>query len=279
MRIQHIIDAGDTNEKILLLPIDHGLEHGPSDFFANPDSLNPQYQFELAVKLKLNGIACHIGLAEKYIKKYAGKLPLILKINGKTNIPSDDEPISPLTASVEDAISIGADAIGYTLYVGSPLQHIDIRQFADVRKEASRFGIPIILWSYPRGKFIKEKGGKNSFYAVDYAARVAEELGSDFVKLNFPVYEKEKAEMYPKPYNTLDMEITEIVNKIVKSAGKVKVLFSGGSKISDNELLKRVEICMMAGANGFIIGRNVWQRSFDEAKKIVLKIKKIMKEY
>jgi class I fructose-bisphosphate aldolase len=107
----------------------------------------------------------------------------VLKLNGKTEIPPDKAPISPCVATVEDAVHLGADAVGYTLYVGSPLQAEDFAQFRTVREDAERYGMPIIAWSYPRGEAIEAKGGRDSLYAVDYAARVACELGADIVKL------------------------------------------------------------------------------------------------
>ena len=66
-----------------------------------------------------------MGSAEKFYWEFAGEVPLVLKINGKTEVPADDEALSPLNASVEDAVRLGADAVGYTLYVGSPLQAQD----------------------------------------------------------------------------------------------------------------------------------------------------------
>ena len=88
----------------MMLPIDQGLEHGPVDFFDNPDAIDTDWIYRLAVAGNFSGIALHIGLAEKYQKKYAGRVPLLLKVNGKTNIPPDDDAFSPMTSSVEDAI-------------------------------------------------------------------------------------------------------------------------------------------------------------------------------
>ena len=142
-------EHGPANGTLMLLPIDQGLEHGPVDFFANPDSIDTDWIFRLAVEGNFSGVAMHIGLAEKYLTKYAGKVPLVLKVNGKTNIPSDDEPFSSLTSSVEDAVHIGADAVGYTLYVGSPAQDVDIAQCNEVRHECEKYGMPFIIWAYP----------------------------------------------------------------------------------------------------------------------------------
>src|SRR3954451_3969582 len=116
---------GLCNGTALFLPYDQGLEHGPRDFFANPAAGDPSYIVKLAVEGGFNGIAIQIGLAEKFYWEYAAEVPLVLKINGKTEVPADDEALSPLNATVEDAVRLGADAVGYTLYVGSPLQAQD----------------------------------------------------------------------------------------------------------------------------------------------------------
>ncbi len=96
------------------------------------------------------------------------------------------DPLSPVNATVEEAVRLGADAVGYTLYVGSPAQERDFAQYLRVREDTERFGMPLIVWFYPRGAAIKAKGGRDSFYAVDHAARTASELGADLVKVNFP---------------------------------------------------------------------------------------------
>jgi class I fructose-bisphosphate aldolase len=266
-------EYGPGNGKLLILPIDQGLEHGPVDFFSNPPSKDPEFQFELAIKGGYSAIAVHYGLARRYYWKYAGKIPLILKINGKTGIPSDDEALSPLTGTVEDAIRLGADAIGYTVYVGSPKQYEDINQFQKIRAEADRYGIPVIVWAYPRGLAVEKKGGKDSFYAIDYAARTALELGADVVKINLP--EKTSSDS-PSPYDTMNLSVGEMAKQVVESAGKALVLFSGGSKLGDEDLLKKVKICMEAGAVGLIFGRNMWQRPMDEAVKMTEKVKGLM---
>ncbi|KPL02125.1 MAG: fructose-bisphosphate aldolase [candidate division Zixibacteria bacterium SM1_73] len=270
---------GPANGRLLLLPIDQGLEHGPVDFFDNPDSVDPSFQLRLAKEGGYSGIVFHIGLAEKYLRNFAGEVPLILKLNGKTNIPSDKYAFSPQTASVEDAVRLGADAVGYTLYVGSPAQGEDIRQFFEIREDCEKFGMPLIMWAYPRGEAIESKGGRDSLYAVDYAARVACELGADLVKLNLPEYDEQKAKDLPKPYDQMKFTPQEGLEKVVRSAGRTLVLVSGGSKISDEDLLEKVKVSMEAGVTGLIFGRNMWQRKFEDALKLTEKIKRIMSEY
>lgn len=267
---------GPKNGTFKILPLDQGLEHGPVDFFANPDSLDTDYIFRLALAGNYSAVAVHIGLAEKYYPKYAGKIPLLLKLNGKTNIPTDAQALSPLTSSVEDAIRLGADAVGYTLYVGSPNQPTDITTLNEIRFDCERAGMPLVVWSYPRGEAVEGKGGNDSLYAIDYAARVAEELGADIVKINLP---KGVSAQNPKPYNSLSMSTQEMADKVVRSAGKCMVLFSGGGKMGDDDLLEKVEVCMKAGATGLIFGRNMWQRPLDDALAIGRKVETILQRY
>jgi len=278
-RLKRLLYAhGPGGGTMLVLPIDQGLEHGPVDFFPNPDSLDPQYQYDLAREGNFSAIALHIGLAEKYFHEYAGDVPLILKLNGKTTIPSDSQAFSPLTGTVEDAVRLGADAVGYTIYVGSPAQDRDFLQFLEVRREAQRLGMPLVVWAYPRGEAVSKKGGKESLYAIDYAARVAHELGADVVKLNYPVASEKDADS-PAPYNSLRLSPIESFRKVVQSAGRSLVLVSGGEKVGDEDLLRKVRSSMDAGATGIIFGRNLWQRPKAEALRITREMHAIFREY
>jgi len=265
--------SGLRNGTLMILPIDQGIEHGPIDFFVNPDSADPEFQWRLAAEGGYNGIACHYGLARKYMERYAGRVPLILKLNGKSNVPSDDEPLSTLTGTVEDAVALGADAVGYTLYAGSPRQDEDIMQMQMVREDCDKYNMPLIVWGYPRGTAIEEKGGRDSLYAVDYAARLALELGADIVKLNIPKRGKLDAKQ-PKEYAELEWTYEQGAERIVKSAGRVPVLVSGGSKIGDDDLIAKARVSMEAGALGLIFGRNFWQRPFDQALAISERVQK-----
>lgn len=277
-RLQRLLyEHGPGNGTMLFLPIDQGLEHGPIDFFENPAAADPEFQCKLALDGGYSGIVFHFGLAEKYMKHYAGKIPLVLKINGKTCIPPDDEAFSTLTGTVEDAVRLGADAIGYTLYVGSPAQDRDFDQFTAVRNEADRLGMPIIIWAYPRGEYVDKKGGKDSLYAIDYAARVACEVGADVVKINIPKVDHGKKADEPGEYKTLSLTWEESIQKVVHSAGKTMVLFSGGSKVDDAELLRNARTTMENGATGLIFGRNMWQRPMDQALNISRQVSEMMK--
>jgi class I fructose-bisphosphate aldolase len=271
-----LFEFGPGHGTLMLLPIDQGIEHGPRDFFPNPASKDPEYQFSLAAEAGYSAIACQIGLAEKYYPDYAGQVPLILKVNGRTDVPPSDDALSTTNASVEDAVRLGADAVGYTLYVGSPRQDEDLHQVKGVREDCDRFGMPLVIWAYPRGSAIDEKGGRDSFYAIDYAARMAMEMGADVVKLNFPKFPGENDKDSPAPYNDIDISIEEAVQHVVASAGRSLVVLSGGSRADDDVVIGHTKTIMEAGGSGVIFGRNVWQREKGEALEIIGQIKETL---
>jgi len=217
-----------------------------------------------------------IGLAEKFYWEYAGQVPLILKLNGKTEIPPDAEALSPLNAEVEEAVRLGADAVGYTLYVGSPAEDRDFAQYLSVRRAAHHFGMPLIVWAYPRGSAIEAKGGKDSFYAVDYAARVASELGADIVKVNFPNPDRRTGvkEPYDGTFSTQDA-----IDAVVRSANNTLVLVSGVEKAGDEAMLDKARQSMDAGATGLIFGRNIWQREHAESLRFVGHLREVLDKY
>jgi class I fructose-bisphosphate aldolase len=203
-------------------------------------------------------------------------VPLVLKLNGKTDIPSPADPVSPVNATVEEAVRLGADAVGYTLYVGTPGQERDFAQYLRVRADAERFGMPLIVWSYPRGAAIDAKGGKDSFYAVDYAARTASELGADMVKVNFP--QPTKRDGVPEAYRG-EFTPQQAIEAVVRSAGRSLLLVSGGGHAGQEAMLEKARESMEAAAAGLIFGRNVFQRSHDESLRFVAQLKEILAKY
>jgi class I fructose-bisphosphate aldolase len=271
-----LFEFGPGHGTLMLLPIDQGIEHGPRDFFPNPASKDPEYQFRLAAEAGYSAIACQIGLAEKYYPDYAGQVPLILKVNGKTDVPPSDDAFSTTNSSVEDAVRLGADAVGYTMYLGSPRQDDDLLQLKGVREDCDRYGMPLVIWAYPRGSAIDQKGGRDSFYAIDYAARMAMEMGADVVKLNYPKLNPEKDKTAPAPYNEGGFSEEDAVRHVVESAGRSLVVLSGGSRTDDETVLHHTKAIVQAGGSGVIFGRNVWQREWNDALEIVAQIKETL---
>lgn len=260
-----------TSGTTLILPYDQFIEHDNRHAEAESDSANPDYICELASEGGYNAVAIHYGLAKRYWSKLAGSVPLLLKINGKTSIPSQSNPLSVYTSYVEDAVALGAVAVGYTMYYGSPKQDIDLPQLASVRKECDRYGMPLVVWAYPRGEAVDAKGGKESSYMVESAVRMATEMGATVIKANLPVatgtiVDNEKVPSY---YRNLEKELLalsaneqrlERAKRAVIAAQGTPVLFSGGSEIDDDDLTGNAQACVDAGCFGFIFGRNMWKR-------------------
>lgn len=236
--------------KAIFLAYDQGLEHGPSDF--NDKNVNPKYIIDIAKKGKYNGIVFQKGIAEKYHKEIKqSKIPLIVKLNGKTNL-FKGEPISRQLCTVKEALKLGAMAVGYTIYIGSDYEDEMFQEFENIQREAHKNKIPVIVWIYPRGKSIKNKSKKE---LMVYAARVGLEIGADMIKLQ-----------YFGKINDLKWA--------VKSAGKTKVLIAGGEKKDEKEFLKDIQEIMSAGCIGLAVGRNIWQSP--NPIEITKKIKKII---
>jgi len=240
-----------TEGRYLFLAYDHGLEHGPVDF--NEKNVDPNYVLEIAQKGGYSGIVLQKGVAEKYYRKspFQKTLPLILKLNGKTNLWKG-EAYSPQECSVAFAKDLGAQSVGYTIYLGSQYEYKMVQEFGQIVEAAHKLGLAVIAWIYPRGKYIKND---QSPKIVAYAARVGLELGADMVKIK---YSGSK----------------ESFKWAVKAAGKTRVVLSGGSKVSENEFLKIVKNVMDAGGAGVAVGRNVWQHK--DPLEITKKLRKII---
>jgi fructose-bisphosphate aldolase, class I len=219
--------------KSLIIAYDQGLEHGPSADFDNRN-VDPAFIVEIASKGGFNGLALQKGVAEKY---YDGKVPLIVKVNGKSSL-SKGEPNAKQNCSVEYAVSLGAKAIGYTIYLGSGFEAEMFQEFGRIQEEAHERGLAAITWVYPRGSAVQNDTSKE---IVAYAARTALELGADAAKIKY----------------TGD---AQSFSWAVKAAGKVKVFMSGGPKASNDEaFLTQVRGAIDSGATGIAVGRNVWQ--------------------
>ncbi|MEK6850247.1 MAG: fructose-bisphosphate aldolase, partial [Nanoarchaeota archaeon] len=232
--------------KALFLAYDQGLEHGPIEF--NDENVNPASIIDIAKKGKFTAIIFQKGIAEKYNSEIKNSgVPLIIKLNGKTNLLKG-EPMSEQLCTVDEAISLGASAVGYTIFIGSEYESKMLKEFEKIESESHKKRIPVIAWIYPRGKSIE---GRSSTELMAYSARVGLEIGADIVKLQYNG-------------NVADLKWA------VKSAGKCKIVLSGGAKTSEKEVLQEAEDAISAGASGLAIGRNVWQAKnpIDISKKI-----------
>ena len=217
----------------MLLAYDQGLEHGPSTDF-DERNVDPAFVMDVAAKGRFNGVIFQKGVAERF---YDGRVPLIVKVNGKTALPKG-EPVSRQVCTVQHAVSLGAKAVGYTIYLGSGFESKMLAEFGRIQEEAHEKGIAAIAWIYPRGAAVQNDTSKET---VAYAARTGLELGADAVKIKYTGD--------PAP-----------ISWAVKSAGGVRVFMSGcAMALMYFDFFRLVMGVMVAGGSGLAVGRNVWQ--------------------
>jgi class I fructose-bisphosphate aldolase len=265
--------------KLVILPVDQGFEHGPARSFApNPAGYDPDYHFQLAIDAGCNAYAAPLGFLEAGAARFAGQIPLILKLNNSDSLAKVDQPISAITGSVDEALRLGCSAVGYTIYPGSGARN---RQYEDLRaitEEAKRKGLVVVVWSYPRGAGIS-KDGETAVDIAAYAAQIAAQLGAHVIKVKPPkdLVEGAEAKKVFEKYAIPTKTLPERVRHVVQSAfnGKRIVIFSGGEAKGTDEVLAEIRGLKEGGSFGSIMGRNAFQRPRAEALKLLDEVMKI----
>src|ERR1700733_13959074 len=203
--------------KFVILPVDQGFEHGPARSFAiNPPAYDPRYHFQLAIDAGCNAFAAPLGLIEGGFAEFVGEIPLILKVNNHDVLNDEKDPAPAMTASVKDALRLGAAAVGLTIYPGSTQEKSMYEEARAVGEEAKAYGLPLVIWSYPRGSGIS-KQGETALDVVAYAAQIAAQIGANIIKVKLPsarlelaeakkVYEAQKV-----PMETLAERVSHVV--------------------------------------------------------------------
>ena len=265
--------------KLLILPVDQGHEHGPDkSFFPNPSSYDPNYHYEIAVNAKLSAYAAPYGFLEAGAERFAGQIPTILKINSSNSL--NDQKYQSINGSVKEALKLGCCAVGFTIYPGSEYQYDMIEEFKEIATEASEYGLPSVLWSYPRGGKIS-KEGETAIDIIGYAAHIAAQLGAHLIKVKPPSSYIENQDLRSNPnysennFKSLSDRIAHI-KKCAFNSRRI-VVFSGGNAKNTQELLEEIKQINLGGGNGSIIGRNTFQRPKQEAMELLKNIIEIYK--
>ncbi|MFH8080463.1 MAG: 2-amino-3,7-dideoxy-D-threo-hept-6-ulosonate synthase [Candidatus Aenigmatarchaeota archaeon] len=239
--------------KSLLIAFDHMVEHGPLAY-PNVD-LHPVKIAKIAIDGGANGIILHAGAA-RVVKDYLPKdFALVIKLTGRTSLVSERSNVQSLITTVDEAVYLGADAVAFTIYLGSDMEYYMFEQFSQVKKRCLEVGMPLIGFMYPRSPKYKNKYDHR---AIEYAARVGAEIGCDVVK-------------------TYYTGSRETFAKVVKSCF-VPLLVAGGPETKTKEdFLNNVNNALMAGAKGFALGRNIWAR--EGAVELLKEVKTILSRY
>lgn len=255
--------------KLVILPVDQGVEHGPARSFAtNPPAYDPRYHFELAIEAGCSAYAAPLGFLEAGAREFAGRIPLILKLNNHDVLLEERDPAQAITGSVRDALRLGCVAIGFTIYPGSAHRLQMYEQIRAIAQEAKHHGLGVVIWSYPRGSGLS-KEGETAVDVTAYAAHIAAQLGAHIIKVKLPSAHIEQAPAR-KVYEQEAVQIgtlAERVRHVVQSAfnGRRIVIFSGGAANRDEAVFEEVRAIRDGGGFGSIIGRNSFQRRKPDA--------------
>jgi len=257
--------------KLVILPVDQGLEHGPDASFApNPDAYDPEYHAKLAVETGLSAYASTLGMLSCVCDTYRAKIPLILKVNS-SNLLYTGTPDQAITATVDDAVRMGCSAIGFTIYPGSDKSIEQFEEISQMSQEARAKGLAVVIWSYARGSNL-DKNAETSIDVITYAAHIAATLGAHIIKVKPPTdkfgYDKGKKALEGQDFSTLAKRIAH-VKKAGCYNGRRLVVFSGGESKDAESLLNEIRNIRDGGGNGSIVGRNAFQRPHAEAVKLL----------
>lgn len=267
--------------KLVVLPVDQGVEHGPARSFApNSPGYDPDYHFQLAIEAGCNAYAAPLGFLQAGAAKYAGQVPLILKLNNNNSLYKDKDPISVQTGSVADALRLGCTAIGYTIYPGSTLAGMMYEQLRELTEEAKSVGLAVVVWSYPRGQQLSTEG-ETAIDVIAYAAQIAAQLGANIIKVKLPsahIEQDAARKVYEEQKIPIETQ-ADRVRHVVQSAfnGKRIVIFSGGGKKTEKTVFDQIRAIHEGGGFGSIIGRNSFQRPLGDAVKMLNAIMDVYK--
>ena len=267
--------------KLVILPVDQGFEHGPAKSFApNPEGYDPDYHFRFGIEAGCNAYAAPLGFLQHGAKEYANKIPLILKLNNSDSLYSGD-PTQTMTSTVDDAVRIGCAAVGFSIYPGSNSSPQMYEELREISREAKSKGLAVVVWSYPRGGNLK-KEDETAIDVVAYAAHIAAQMGANIIKIKPPsdyISNDEMKSIYEK--NNISIStLPDRVAHCVKSSfnGKRIVIFSGGPAKGTDEIMKEIKDISKGGGFGSIVGRNSFQRPFEEGISLMKDIMNIYKE-
>ncbi len=258
--------------KMVILPVDQGFEHGPQRSFApNPPGYDPEYHVSLAIESGCNAYAAPLGFLEAVAGKYAGEIPLILKLNNSDSL-SKLEPASALTASPRDAVRLGCAAVGFTIYPGSGARNVVFEELREVVAQAKELGLPTIVWAYPRGSGVP-KEAEQAVDVVAYGAQISAQMGAHVIKVKPPkenILQPEARAVFEK-YNLPLKTLADRVRLVVQAcfAGRRVCIFSGGEAKDTPAVLEEIRGIKEGGGFGSIMGRNAFQRPKADAIKLL----------
>ncbi|MDX5324987.1 MAG: class I fructose-bisphosphate aldolase, partial [Bacteroidota bacterium] len=275
-----------------ILPVDQGIEHSAGASFApNPIYFDPENIVKLAIEGGCNAVASTYGVLASVSRKYAHKIPFIVKINHNQMLSYPNTFDQTMYGSVESAWEMGAAAVGATIYFGSEESTRQIIEVAEAFERAHELGMATILWCYLRNSGFK-KDGKDYHTAADLTAQ-ANHLGvtiqADIIKQKLPTTNHGYTDIqfgktHPKVYselssdNPIDLTRYQVANCYMGRAGLIN---SGGESKGATDLAEAVRTAVInkrAGGQGLISGRKAFQKPMNEGVEILNAIQDVYLE-
>lgn len=274
-----------------LLPVDQGVEHSAGASFApNPDYFDPENIIKLAIEGGCNGVASTLGVLASVSRKYAHKIPFIVKINHNELLSYPNRYDQVLFANVEQAWELGAVAVGATIYFGSEESHRQIMEISDAFARAHELGMVCVLWCYLRNSAFK-KDGVDYHVASDLtgqANHLGATVGADIIKqkqaqtnggftaLNFG---KTSEKVYTELTSDHPIDLTryQVANCYM---GRIGMINSGGAS-GKNDLAQAVRTAVInkrAGGMGMISGRKAFQKPMKDGVELLNAIQDVYLE-
>jgi fructose-bisphosphate aldolase/6-deoxy-5-ketofructose 1-phosphate synthase len=248
--------------RLMLFAGDQKVEHLNDDFYGEgvpEDDADPEHLFRIASQAKIGVFATQLGLIARYGMDYRD-IPYLVKVNSKTNLveTAQADPFSNLWYDVDQVAEFKENSglkilgVGYTIYLGSEFEAEMLVQAAQVIYDAHKHGMLSVLWIYPRGTAVKDEKDP---HLIAGATGVGACLGTDFVKVNYPKKEGAKS--------------AEIFKEAIRAAGRTKVVCAGGTSDEAEAFLKKLyDQIHISGAQGNATGRNIHQKTLDEAVRM-----------
>ena len=267
---------------VSILPVDQGIEHSAGASFApNPQYFDPENIVKLAIEGGCNAVASTLGVLGMCSRKYAHKIPFLVKINHNELLTYPDKYDQIMFAGVEQAYEMGAAAVGATIYFGSPESDRQIIEVSEAFHHAHELGMATVLWCYLRNEAFKTKE-KDYHVAADLTGQ-ANHLGvtieADIIKQKLPEcnggfealkFGKTSKKVYSdlSTDHPIDLTRYQVINNYMGRAGLIN---SGGASGSNDfaEAAKTAVINKRAGGMGLISGRKAFQRPMADGVKLL----------
>ena len=271
-----------------ILPVDQGIEHSAGASFApNPEYFDGENIVRLAIEGECNAVASTFGVLGSVARKYAHKIPFIVKINHNelVTVPNAFDQI--MFGTIREAWNLGAVAVGATIYFGSPESGRQIREVAEAFAYAHELGMATVLWCYLRNNAFKRDGidhhvsadltGQANHLGVTIEADIIKqkqpEQNGGYAALNMgdSSYGKFDERIYSELASEHPIDLTryQVLNCY---AGRIGLINSGGASGGESDLAQAVRTAVInkrAGGQGLISGRKAFQRPMDEGVRLL----------